>query len=128
MGGQLLMEEEWTPLIMVAGTQDEFGSVANFSDALVALDRETRITPDNSSVSVVWAGQRIEFFPNTEPNRYTLPKVNGITIDVGPDFTYMGAHLSAKGRYPDVVTTNFENNDGSYEVAYDFRTGKTFIL
>ena len=36
--GQLLMAEEFTPLILIAGTQSEFGSLDNFTQALTALD------------------------------------------------------------------------------------------
>ena len=48
--GQLLMAEEFTPLILIAGTQSEFGSLDNFTQALTALDSVRRI--------LLWSGCR----------------------------------------------------------------------
>jgi hypothetical protein len=44
--GQVLMEEEFTPLILVAGTQAEFGGVENFTQALGQLgERNAALAP-----------------------------------------------------------------------------------
>ena len=48
--GQLLMAEEFTPLILIAGTQSEFGSLDNFTQALTALDSVRLI--------LLWSGFR----------------------------------------------------------------------
>jgi hypothetical protein len=122
--GQVLMEEEWTPLIIVAGTQSEFGNRENFTTALQTMDDSLAVALDNSSVAASWASMRIEFFPNTRPGAYRLPKVDGVTIDVNPDFTYSGPHLSAAGREPDVVVTKWKGIGAdrglSYETRYNF--------
>jgi hypothetical protein len=120
--GQYLMEEEWTPLIIVAGTEDEFKTLSNFTKALAVLDANTVVAPDNHSLAVEWASIHIEFYPNTKPNAYVLPKVDGSTIDVDPDFTYQGRHLNAAGRDPSVVSTRFEDarSGTAYETKYDF--------
>ena len=123
--GQVLMEEEWTPLILVAGTQGEFGSRENFTTALQTMDDSLVVALDNSSVAATWASMRIEFFPNTQPGAYRLPKVDGVTIDVNPEFTYSGPNLMAAGREPEVVVTKWKKGTGagsglSYETLYNF--------
>lgn len=126
--GQVLMEEEWTPLIMVAGTQGEFGSRENFTTALQTMDDSLVVALDNSSVAATWASMRIEFFPNTQPGAYRLPKVDGVTIDMNPEFTYSGPNLIAAGREPEVVVTKWNStvpgtgaDSGlSYETLYNF--------
>ena len=103
---------------MVAGTSREFGSLANFTAALAALDASASTSA--SAVAVSFCGRKIDFFPNTILGKYVLPKVDGATIDIDPDYTYRGPHLATGSKRPTVVSTRFENGDGKLEITYDF--------
>ena len=116
--GQLLMAEEFDPLAIVAGSSREFGSLANFTAALAALDASTSTSA--SAVALSFCGRRIDFFPNTAMGQYVLPKVDGATIDIDPEYTYSGPHLKTESKRPTVVSTAFENGDGKLEITYDF--------
>ena len=127
--GQLLMAEEWTPLVMVAGTATEFGDLNNFTTALGKLDDDMIVEPDHASLSLSFCDRQIDFFPRSVPvpGQYRLPRVDGVEINVDPNYTYSGPHLYTTGQQPQVVSTRFENAEGVLQMDYDFGRDEVVI-
>ena len=101
--GMLPYQDPLAPIIIVAGEAKDFGSPDHFANAVLAapLVVANATGPVPTSVTFGWQTHTYEFFPNpskrgsSTPNRYRLPTVDGVAIDVSPPFAYSGPHLNA---------------------------------
>ena len=80
-------------------------------------------------VSLSFCGRQIDFFPRSVPvpGQYRLPRVDGVEVNVDPNYTYSGPHLYTTGRQPQVVSTRFENAEGGLQMDYDFGRDEVVI-
>jgi hypothetical protein len=102
--GTLPHNDPLAPIIIVAGEMKDFGGPDQFASAVLAAPLAVAKTNGSevpSSVKFEWQAHAYEFFPNPSPRgsatsgSYRLPTVDGVPIDVSPEFAYSGPHLNA---------------------------------
>lgn len=118
--GAINLVDTWSPLIIVAADAQTYGGggaagLANFTTQILATT--VAVDTAKSSVGFKWHGRDFGFAPgpSTWKGEWTLPTVNGKTVENDPPFMYSSPHLNA-ALNTDVVTATY----GNYTLVYDF--------
>ena len=115
IGGELNLLDVWSPLLLIAGSPTEHGTLEEF--AAQVEKAPLTVSADRSRVSFGWRGHTFEFIPgpSTWQGNWSLPTIDGKPIDIDPPFVYSSPHMSAQ-LDSDVVTAGY----GDYRLRYDF--------
>jgi hypothetical protein len=112
----LYTNDIYSPIIIQTGRAHDYGSFEKFRNAILKapLKYEDNKVEYHGPNSV-----KLEFFGMT-PERlkagtaYTLPKVDGKTIDLNPEYSYKSPYLQKK-EGSDIVTLSYGNRKWEYD-------------
>lgn len=119
---QMYANDIYSPIIIQTGRRADYGSFEKFQKAILAAP----VKNDDNKVEYHGPNAaRVEFFPMTpealkKGNKYTLPKVDGKTVDLDPEYAYSSPYMQNKAGSA-IVTLRY--GDRAWE--YDF--GKNTI-
>ncbi len=113
VSGTIGLNDVWSPLLLVAGAASQYGTAQNFTSQIESAP----LTATSEHVSFDWRNHSYGFSPgpSTWKGQWTLPTIDGKTIDIDPPFMYSSPHMNA-GLNSDHVVVSY----GSYELKYDF--------
>ena len=115
---QMYANDIYSPLIIQTGRREVYGSLANFQQAILAAP----LKYDGNKVAYHGPNSsKLEFFAMTpqlrkeEGNAYILPRIDGKTINLNPEYAYNSPYLQNKAG-SDIVTVIY----GKRKWEYDF--------
>ncbi|MHC4995615.1 MAG: HEAT repeat domain-containing protein [Planctomycetota bacterium] len=116
----LYANDVYSPIIIQTGRARDYISFEKFRSAV--LNAPLRV----SERKIEYRGpnmERLEFFPMTPDRlkagaRYTLPKVNGQTIDLNPPHAYHSPYMQMKEGH-DVVTLTYGDRQWRYDFTHN---------
>ena len=116
LSAAIFLRDTWSPLVIVAGSAAEYGTVTNFSAQIASATVSTDAT--HSHVGLEWKGRVFGFTPGpgTWKGEWTLPTLDGKPVDVDPPFVYSSPHLNAAVG-SEVVTASYGT---TYTLKYNF--------
>ena len=115
----LYLKDIYSPIIIQTGRAHDYGSFAEFQAAIV----KARLTYGDGKLEYRGPqSARLEFFPMTPQElkagkEYTLPRINGKTIDLNPVYAYSSPYLQNRAG-SSIVTLLY----GRRKWEYDFET------
>ena len=122
----LYLNDVYSPIIVQTGRAQDYGSFEKFQAAIL----NAPLTHENNKVEYHGPNSaKIEFFPMT-PARlqageaYTLPTVNGKTIDLNPEYGYYSPYMQRK-EGSDIITLIYGDRKWEYHFKNSTVTEKT---
>lgn len=118
---QMYLNDKYSPIIIQTGRRAVYGSFEKFHQAILAAPLKV----DGRDVDYTGPhSDRIQFFGMTPEARkagkeYALPKVDGRTIDLNPEYAYSSPFMQRKTG-SDVVTLSY--GDRTWEYDFDENT------
>ena len=112
----LYLNDIYSPIIIQTGRVHDYGSFEKFQAAIL----KAPLRYDNGKVEYQGPNSaELEFFPMaTQELRsgktYTLPKVNGKTVDLNPEYSYYSPYLQKK-EGSNVVTVRYGRRRWEYD-------------
>jgi hypothetical protein len=114
---QMYANDIYSPIIIQTGRRVDYESFENFQQAILDAplkfkDNRVEYRGPNSS--------KIEFFAMTptmrkeEGKEYILPKINGKTIDLNPEYAYSSPYMQNKA-VSAIVTVRYGNRQWEYD-------------
>lgn len=113
--GNVVLNDTWSPLILIAGGASEYATVENFSRAVLAATLEVNALA--KTLTFGWKGRSFGFTagPSAWKGKWTLPTVDGVPVDIDPPFIYSSPHMSTQIG-SEVVTAQYRD----YSLLYNF--------
>jgi hypothetical protein len=116
---QMYAHDIYSPIIIQTGRRADYGSFEKFQKAILAAplkydDNKVEYRGPNSS--------RLEFFAMTprmrkeEGKDYILPKIDGKTVDLDPEYAYSSPYMQNKAG-SDIVTVSYGDRKWEYDYA-----------
>lgn len=117
MSGTITPRDTWAPLLLIAGAAEDYDTRANFSSAVLAAPLRVENGTAFRGLTFGWRGRSFGFTvgPSIWKGQWTLPTIDGVAVDIDPDFAYRSPHLNAAVG-GEVVTASYK----SYSLVYNF--------
>ena len=115
LAGAINLQDTWSPLVLIAADSAVYGTLANFTAQVLATSLV--VDANHSRVEFSWHGRSFAFIPgpSTWQGHWTLPTLNGNSMDVDPPYVYRSPHLNAALDSP-IVIASYAN----YTLTYNF--------
>ena len=115
ISGEISLFDTWSPLLLIAADASAYANVDEFVQQVVGSKLD--VDAAHTHVEFSWHGRKLGFTPGpgTWHGHWTLPTLEGRSVDVDPDFVYSSPHLNA-ALDSEVVTTRY----GNYSLIYNF--------
>jgi hypothetical protein len=121
---ELKPHDTWAPLILLTGRATEYGSFANFSDAVCSVKLDVATAHQGGHVALNWKGHMYKFSTNNRTGHYVLPTKDGVSVTISPTWQYKGPHLNSD-LLSDTVTLSYTDK---YVLQYRFIDGADAII